>query len=364
MYFPTAEGYVDVTVQAIAGAPTIYNYVYQYKDHLGNVRMNFTFNPGKPGKPGVLAIKDESHYYPFGLKHVNYNMDYLEYQEIEGDIVLYPPLSTTGKLTYNYKYNGKELQDELGLNMYDYGARNYDPALGRWMNIDPKAETSRRFSPYTYCYNNPLRFIDPDGMQGEDIYKLDKGGNISFVKATDDDHDTLYAVNNTKPYSTDNSGDIDYSKSIDVEKGVLNNIEQATNSYSKTDYESMTMEGNEGATKLFEFVAQNSNVEWSQTQIGENTNVLTTSHSPFSEAGGSGLLMKGVENGTFKSIVQSTHSHPDFPITGIGSSPPDRESAEAVEYYEKKYDTQVKQRVYDAKRKTYTTFNSQGDVKE
>lgn len=77
---------------------------------------------------------------------------------------------------YQYKYNGKELQDELGLGLYDYGARNYDPALGRWMNIDPLAENSRRWTPYNYAYNNPMYFVDPDGMQAAPIY--DTNGNL------------------------------------------------------------------------------------------------------------------------------------------------------------------------------------------
>ncbi|HEX8561857.1 MAG TPA: RHS repeat-associated core domain-containing protein [Flavobacterium sp.] len=179
-YFATAEGYARFTTAGVASAPGInttltypehYSYVYSYKDHLGNVRMNYAIEPGT----GYLKIIEENHYYPFGLKHANYNTDLLDFVYENDNMYLY---STIERLPYKYKYNGKEWQDELGLNFYDYGARNYDPAIGRWMNIDPLAETSRRFNPYTYALNNPICFIDPDGMQADDWKKTADGSYV------------------------------------------------------------------------------------------------------------------------------------------------------------------------------------------
>ncbi|PQA96786.1 hypothetical protein B0A69_01575 [Chryseobacterium shigense] len=125
-FFPTAEGYFNFETG---------KYVYNYTDHLGNTRLSY-FKNGSGAE-----IIEESNYYPFGLKHEGYNV-------------------LSGNPAYKYKYNGKELQES---GMYDYGARFYMPDIGRWGVIDPKAEQMRRWSTYNYAFDNPIRFIDPDG---------------------------------------------------------------------------------------------------------------------------------------------------------------------------------------------------------
>lgn len=77
-------------------------------------------------------------YYPFGLKHRGYN----------------PQMSPLGNsVAQRWRFGGKESDESLGLRTYDFGARNYDPALGRWMNIDPMTDKMRRHSPYNYAFD-------------------------------------------------------------------------------------------------------------------------------------------------------------------------------------------------------------------
>ncbi len=138
-FFNHPEGYLE------PNGTGSYDYVYQYKDHLGNIRLSYSDRDNNGTINALTEIVEEKNYYPFGLQHKGYNN------------------TITGR-KHNYGYNGKEEQNELGLEWLDFQARNYDPAIGRWMNLDPLAEEMTRHSPYNYGFDNPIYYTDPDGM--------------------------------------------------------------------------------------------------------------------------------------------------------------------------------------------------------
>lgn len=135
-FIPTSEGFYDFENN---------KYIYQYKDHLGNVRLSFLKNSS-----GNKEIIDQNDYYPFGMNHIRPDD---------------PSYFGFGKYT-NFKYNGKEIQ-ETG--MYDYGWRQYMPDLGRWFSMDQLSEIYHHTSPYGYVGNNPIKFADPNGKCKSDL---------------------------------------------------------------------------------------------------------------------------------------------------------------------------------------------------
>lgn len=117
----TEEGYVTLADN---------KYHYYLKDHQGNHRVVISQSG---------AVEEVNHYYPFG------------------------GMFASSASVQPYKYNGKELDMKKGLNWYDYGARHYDAALGRFTTVDPSSESYYNSSPYAYCLDNPENIVDPIG---------------------------------------------------------------------------------------------------------------------------------------------------------------------------------------------------------
>lgn len=125
-----------------------FHYEYNLQDHLGNIRLTFSdLNNDKDIDTNSEIIQTD-HYYPFGMR-MSFNA------------------SQQAAVAQRYQYNGKELQDDFGLNWSDHGARMYDPSIARWNGVDALSEAYRIWSPYNYVLNNPILLIDPTGNNPE-----------------------------------------------------------------------------------------------------------------------------------------------------------------------------------------------------
>lgn len=161
----TEEGYITMS----GSSP---EYYYYLRDHLGNVRSVLT-----PSGSGFSVVQQQD-YYPFGLRK-----------------------TLAGASENRYLYNGKEIQGELG-GQYDYGARLYDPVIGRWNVPDPMADSYYSWSPYNYTLGNPIKFIDPNGMFAD---YFDQDGNYLGNDGVDDDKIRIAPVRKSRYTSNYNT---------------------------------------------------------------------------------------------------------------------------------------------------------------
>ncbi|MHA7056880.1 DUF6443 domain-containing protein [Aquimarina sp. M1] len=153
------EGYIEPTF--LPNGDIRFDYIYQLKDHLGNLRISYS-DKDRDGKIDLLRnnvdidgdgdyaneILEENNYYPYGTKHKGYNN-----------------LITSTNPALNYRFNGTELNENLGLNLYEMDFRQYDPLIARWTGVDPV--THYTMSPYNAFDGNPIFYADPRGADSE-----------------------------------------------------------------------------------------------------------------------------------------------------------------------------------------------------
>ena len=186
-FFNHPEGYVNVENGS-------YHYVYQYKDHLGNVRLSYS-DADQNGTIEPVSfsggeIIEESNYYPFGLEHKGYN-------------------NVINGTENNYQtFNNVEHNESLSLNIYETEWRHYDPAIARFNSIDLLTEEIPTITPYNFSFNNPILYNDPTGLFPDGPqYKASTfvGPDGKVIEHRDDGDPTVYYVGD--PENWDGSKD-------------------------------------------------------------------------------------------------------------------------------------------------------------
>ena len=285
--YRTSDGGCSLTLESAAfggGRLTPDGAMFYVTDYLGSVRAVID------GKTGAL------------YKAANYSAFGDESQVIVPPQGITPahPLATAALpdgMTLRDSYTGKEAQNpDFSTGYTDFGARQYSPTLRRWMTPDPLSEKYYGVSPYAFCNNNPVNFVDPDG---EGIYEINSRGHIKLVDDTDEVHQ-LYKIDD-EGQRTGNMIELSNSDALE--------------SLSSIDSRGISTYQTNGSVddlfKIFKFAADNTNVEWSIHRGSGNEYVIGTSHKQ-SEVSSYSCL-SGKAPGSVP--VASIHSHPNIGIT-------------------------------------------------
>ncbi len=258
-------------------------------DHLGSVRLVCNGNTGE--------VVQSLEYLPSGVIFRSRNFD-----------------------RQPYRFTGKELLSAHGLDWYDSGARMQEFHIPRFTTMDPLCEKYYATSPYAYCNNNPVKYIDPDG---KDVWEIDYEGRI-INRIKDKTQDAFYMVEKDsngdyqRTFSEDKDGNKVYD-SISFEYGTIES--QLSASYDiegeRGTYDEYKIRGDGNATALFDFmsryITRSTLVEVGLAQTGiegeKGLNFITTGHVKGKEPGGSQIMPNRLYHGyTIRTLV---HSHPN-----------------------------------------------------
>ncbi|GIV41859.1 MAG: hypothetical protein KatS3mg034_1169 [Vicingaceae bacterium] len=305
---------------------------YETTDWLGNVRVTYTDKKSWSNGKFALKVSSSQDYYPFG--------SVMEGRDFEIS-------------NYRFGWQNQERTDEISGAGNHYTAKfwEYNPRVVTRWNTDPVVKPWQ--SPYVILSNSPIWRIDPNG---DDDYKVDKKGNISLVKETDDEKDNLFAV--------DDDGNMVKDNFITVDKGIL---DKKYSQYTEDDegnwhkYDILKVRGDDKATELFKFLANNTDVEWSQILLGEEgekgLNYLTTSHEKTTERGAADMFYTQFRYGY--TVRGHNHNHPS------GNPNPSGEDGDiGFLKWVKKYTTTNKPifQIYTAKDNTFHEYNEHGRI--
>lgn len=138
-------------------------YVYVYLSNENDTPVEVYFDDFSVENINSLVVSSDE-YYPYGLTFNSFSRE--------------------NSADQHYKFNGKERQTELGLNWDDFGARMYDPEIARWNVLDPQADKAPAWTPFRFAFNNPMRYVDPDGnfeMSSTIYYRYGISNTITYL---------------------------------------------------------------------------------------------------------------------------------------------------------------------------------------